>query len=79
MLLNLPFQNVMMGFAESPLIQAQQILALSPTSPSPSQAPPRSPSVGPFIMPLHQIPEQAMQPNLPNSGDNMITISSKDK
>ena len=62
-------QNVMSNLIESPLIQARQILSMSPTSPTNltvSQA--SSSSLDQMIMPIHQISQNQKQSILPEAG-----------
>ena len=61
----------MVDFVESPFVQARQILALNPTSPTPSHcSQPASSSIDQFIMPMHQIPQTQKQSVIHNTGMN---------
>ena len=62
-------QNVMSNLIDSPLIQARQILSMSPTSPTNltvSQV--SSSSLDQMIMPIHQISQNQKPAILPDAG-----------
>ena len=59
----------MVDFVESPFVQTRQILALNPTSPTPSHcSQPASSAIDQFIMPMHQIPQTQKQSIMPSTG-----------
>ena len=60
----------MSDFIESPLLQARQILSLSPTSPTGMQGSQTSPSTADqFIMPMQQMAHNQKQSILPDTGN----------
>ena len=64
----------MADFVESPFAQARQILALNPTSPTPSHcSQPASSAIDQFIMPMHQMPQTQKQSVGPNTGYKQIS------
>ena len=74
----LPFyqlQNFMSNIVDSPLVQARQIMSLSPTSPTQMHGSSQPSNLDQLIMPIHQITQTQKQPILSDSGiSNTILI-----
>ena len=74
----LPFyqlQNFMSNIVDSPLVQARQIMSLSPTSPTQMHGSSQPSNLDQLIMPIHQITQTQKQPILSDSGiSNIILI-----
>ena len=74
----LPFyqlQNFMSNIVDSPLVQARQIMSLSPTSPTQMHGSSQPSNLDQLIMPIHQITQTQKQPILSDSGiPNTILI-----